>query len=332
MQVLSSLWADRIFQLSAARPSGHLIASTRLQQGLPAAIFLIILRGIIVKVWHTDLYHEVATMIEIRNLTKIYPATGSSPMVRALDQVNLTIDTGDIFGIIGLSGAGKSTLIRCINLLERPTEGEILVDGLDVAKLNAHDLRAFRSRFGMVFQDYNLFMQRTVARNIAFPLEISGIPAPDRAARVTELLELVGLSDKANAYPAQLSGGQKQRVSIARALATHPEFLLCDEPTSALDSLTTTSILNLLSDINRKLGVSIIIITHETSVVRRICRHMAVLSENRILETGAVTDLVANPQSALTRQLLKLEQTVAEDAADAFDALDAFEAEVHAHE
>lgn len=271
-------------------------------------------------------------MIEIRNLTKIYPATGSSPMVRALDQVNLTIDTGDIFGIIGLSGAGKSTLIRCINLLERPTEGEILVDGLDVAKLNAHDLRAFRSRFGMVFQDYNLFMQRTVARNIAFPLEISGVPAADRAARVTELLELVGLSDKANAYPAQLSGGQKQRVSIARALATHPEFLLCDEPTSALDSLTTTSILNLLSDINRKLGVSIIIITHETSVVRRICRHMAVLSENRILETGAVADLVANPQSALTRQLLKLEQTVAEDAADAFDALDAFEAEVHDHE
>lgn len=246
-------------------------------------------------------------MIEIRDLTKIYPATGSSPAVKALDQVSLKIETGDIFGIIGLSGAGKSTLVRCINLLEKPTSGEILVDGIDVAKLNSRDLRTFRSRFGMVFQDYNLFMQRSVARNIAFPLEIAGVPAAQREARVLELLQLIGLQDKANAYPAQLSGGQKQRVSIARALATHPEFLLCDEPTSALDSLTTTSILNLLQDINSKLGVSIIIITHETSVVRRICRHMAVLSANRILETGAVADLVANSQADLTRQLLNSE-------------------------
>lgn len=247
-------------------------------------------------------------MIDIRELTKIYPATGSSPAVKALDGVSLKIETGDIFGIIGLSGAGKSTLIRCINLLEKPTSGEIIVDGIDVAKLNSRDLRAFRSRFGMVFQDYNLFMQRTVARNIAFPLEIAGVPAVQREARVKELLLLIGLQDKANAYPAQLSGGQKQRVSIARALATHPEFLLCDEPTSALDSLTTTSILNLLQDINYKLGVSIIIITHETSVVRRICRHMAVLSANRILESGAVADLVANSQADLTRQLLNSEE------------------------
>ena len=249
-------------------------------------------------------------MIEIRDLTKIYPASGASPAVKALDKVSLQIETGDVFGIIGLSGAGKSTLIRCINLLEKPTSGEILVDHVDVARLNSRDLRAFRSRFGMVFQDYNLFMQRTVARNIAFPLEIAGVPAAERAARVKELLQLIGLQDKANAYPAQLSGGQKQRVSIARALATHPEFLLCDEPTSALDSLTTTSILNLLQDINLKLGVSIIIITHETSVVRRICRHMAVLSQNRILETGAVADLVANAQSELTRQLLNAEEIV----------------------
>ena len=247
-------------------------------------------------------------MIEIRNLTKIYPASGSSPAVKALDDVSLRIETGDIFGIIGLSGAGKSTLIRCINLLEKPTSGEILVDEVDVAKLNSRDLRAFRSRFGMVFQDYNLFMQRTVARNIAFPLEIAGVPAAQREARVMELLQLIGLQDKANAYPAQLSGGQKQRVSIARALATHPEFLLCDEPTSALDSLTTTSILNLLQDINNQLGVSIIIITHETSVVRRICRNMAVLSANRILESGAVADLVVNSQEDLTRQLLNSEE------------------------
>jgi D-methionine transport system ATP-binding protein len=231
------------------------------------------------------------------------------------DDLGGFIETGDIFGIIGLSGAGKSTLIRCINLLEKPTAGEILVDGVDVARLNSRELRAFRSRFGMVFQDYNLFMQRTVARNIAFPLEIAHMPEKDRSARVTELLELVGLQDKANAYPAQLSGGQKQRVSIARALATHPEFLLCDEPTSALDSLTTTSILSLLQSINQKLGVSIIIITHETGIVRRICRNMAVLSENRILESGRVAELVANPQSALTRRLM-LGQEDAEDAAD----------------
>ena len=247
-------------------------------------------------------------MIEIRNLSKTYPAHGSAPAVTALDQVSLTIETGDIFGIIGLSGAGKSTLIRCINLLEKPTAGEIIVDGLDVTRLNSRELRAFRSRFGVVFQDYNLYMQRTVARNIAFPLEIAKVPVAQREARVKELLQLIGLEDKASAYPAQLSGGQKQRVSIARALATHPEFLLCDEPTSALDSLTTTSILNLLQDINRKLGVSIIIITHEPGVVRRICRHMAVLSENKILETGAVADLVVNSQSALTRQLMNAEE------------------------
>lgn len=249
-------------------------------------------------------------MIEIRNLSKTYPAHGSAPAVTALDQVSLTIETGDIFGIIGLSGAGKSTLIRCINLLEKPTAGEIIVDGLDVTRLNSRELRAFRSRFGVVFQDYNLYMQRTVARNIAFPLEIAKVPVAQREARVKELLQLIGLEDKASAYPAQLSGGQKQRVSIARALATHPEFLLCDEPTSALDSLTTTSILNLLQDINRKLGVSIIIITHEPGVVRRICRHMAVLSENKILETGAVADLVVNSQSPLTRQLLNAEEVI----------------------
>jgi len=249
-------------------------------------------------------------MIEIRELTKVYPATGANPAVKALDQISLHIETGDIFGIIGLSGAGKSTLIRCINLLEKPTSGEILVDGLDISRLNSRQLRAFRSRFGMVFQDYNLYMQRTVAQNIAFPLVINGMPAAERNIRVEELLALVGLQDKAAAYPAQLSGGQKQRVSIARALATHPEFLLCDEPTSALDSLTTTSILSLLKDINAKLNVSIIIITHEPSVVRRICSNMAVLSENRILEHGPVADLVQNSKSELTRQLLNLSEVV----------------------
>ncbi len=248
-------------------------------------------------------------MIEIRDLTKIYPARGSAPEVKALDRVSLTIGSGDIFGIIGLSGAGKSTLIRCINLLERPTEGAVLVNGTDITRFDSRQLQAFRSRFGVVFQDYNLFMQRTVARNIAFPLEIAKVARPERERRVAELLELVGLAEKADAYPAQLSGGQQQRVSIARALASQPEILLCDEPTSALDSLTTTQILNLLQDINRKLGVTIILITHEISVVRRICRHMAVLSQNHIVETGPVADLVRSARSELTRQLLNTEET-----------------------
>ncbi|HML36556.1 MAG TPA: ATP-binding cassette domain-containing protein [Bacillota bacterium] len=242
-------------------------------------------------------------MIEIKNLSKFFNTENGS--FTAISDINLTIEDGDIFGIIGMSGAGKSTLIRCINLLEKPSEGSILIDGQDVTSLEGRALLTLRRKIGMVFQKFNLLMQRTIRDNVAFPLEIAGVEEKQRLKRVDELLEIVGLSSKANAYPVQLSGGQQQRVSIARALANHPSLLLCDEPTSALDSLTTNSILKLLKDINHKLGVTIIIITHEIAVVEKICNKVAIIDESRIIEQGYVKDVISAPREQITRKLLE---------------------------
>lgn len=243
-------------------------------------------------------------MIEIAGLKKIYGKGKGS--VLALDGIDLKIKQGEIFGIIGLSGAGKSTLIRCLNMLERPTEGKVIVDGQDMTSLSASELRLARRNIGMIFQHFNLLWSRTVAENVAFPLEIAGIK--DRAkinAKVTQLLELVGLSDKANAYPSQLSGGQKQRVGIARALANDPKVLLCDEATSALDPQTTESILKLLRSINQQLKLTIVIITHEMSVIKSICDSVAVIADGKIAETGPVLELFTNPRTATAREFVK---------------------------
>ena len=241
-------------------------------------------------------------MIELRNLSKTYH-TGSGD-VEALRDINLTIADGEIFGIIGLSGAGKSTLVRCINLLEKPTAGEVLLDGRDLMKLSKKELLLARRTIGMIFQDFNLLEQRTVLKNVCYPLEIAGVGRAEAAARAKELLELVSLSEKADVYPSQLSGGQKQRVAIARALATNPRYLLCDEATSALDPNTTGQILELLDKINRELGVTIIVITHEMKVIDRICHRVAVIDRSRIAETGRVSEVFANPQSDIARELI----------------------------
>ncbi|MBR0599096.1 methionine ABC transporter ATP-binding protein [Sinanaerobacter chloroacetimidivorans] len=242
-------------------------------------------------------------MIEIKNLSKFFSTENGD--FTAIKNINLTIEDGDIFGIIGMSGAGKSTLIRCINLLEKPSEGQILIDGQDITSLEGRNLLILRRKIGMVFQRFNLLMQRTIRDNVAFPLEIAGADKKQRLQRAEELLDIVGLSSKAGAYPVQLSGGQQQRVSIARALANHPTLLLCDEPTSALDSLTTNSILKLLKDINHKLGVTIIIITHEISVVEKICNKVAIINESEIVEQGFTKDIISNPQQEITKQLLE---------------------------
>ncbi len=221
--------------------------------------------------------------------------------------VNLTINDGDIFGIIGFSGAGKSTLVRCINLLERPTSGQVIINGVDLMRLSRKELRAARKKIGMIFQQFNLLAQRTVEVNVRYPLEIDGVKRADADARVAELLELVDLSDKAKAYPSQLSGGQKQRVAIARALASRPEIILCDEATSALDPITTRSILALLKRLNEQLGVTIVVITHEMRVVEQICDKVAVMSAGEIKEEGAVHDVFLNPQSETAKRLIEPE-------------------------
>ena len=241
-------------------------------------------------------------MIEIEHLSKVFQ--DKNGRVVALEDVSATIRDGDIFGIIGMSGAGKSTLLRCLCLLETPTEGRILLDGKDLSVLRGEELRAARRRMGVVFQGYNLLMQKTVAENVAFPLKLDKYDKAAVAARVTELLELVGLADKAQSYPSQLSGGQKQRVALARALASNPGVLLCDEPTSALDPLTTQSVLELLQSINQKLGVTIVIITHELSVVQRICNRMVVIDESHFVEQGDTAAIFENPQSSIARLLL----------------------------
>jgi D-methionine transport system ATP-binding protein len=240
-------------------------------------------------------------VIEIRNLRKVY-GTGKDQVV-ALDGVNLHVPTGSIAGVLGQSGAGKSTLIRCVNLLERPTSGSIVVGDKDLTTLSPKQLRAERQRIGMIFQHFNLLNSRTVAANVAFPLEVAGYRKQDRDRRVMELLGLVGLADKAKMYPSQLSGGQKQRVGIARALAAEPRVLLSDEATSALDPQTTSSILELLRDLNQRLGLTILLITHEMSVVKQICDRVAMIEHGRIIEEGGVVDLLAQPSSRLSQAI-----------------------------
>ena len=241
-------------------------------------------------------------MIQIKDLNTTFK-TASGPIV-ALDGIDLTIEDGEIFGIIGLSGAGKSTLVRCINLLERPTRGQVLLDGRDLMQLSHRELLKARQSIGMIFQGFNLLEQRSVLRNVTFPLEIAGVSAEKANARAMELLEMVGLADRCKAFPAQLSGGQKQRVAIARALATEPKYLLCDEATSALDPNTTQSILELLKEINQKLGVTIVVITHEMRVIDEICDRVAVIDRSRIAEVGRVSQVFSNPRSDIARELI----------------------------
>ncbi len=241
-------------------------------------------------------------MITISGLNKLYKTSHGS--VPALRNINLQIEKGDIFGIIGLSGAGKSTLIRCLNRLEEPDSGSIVIKGNDITRLGISELREARKKIGMIFQHFNLLDARTVQGNVAFPLELSGYSRRHIDLRVAEILELVGLSDKARYYPAQLSGGQKQRVGVARALANHPEVLLSDEATSALDPQTTSSILELLADINRKLGLTIVLITHEMNVIRQVCSKVAVLDKGEIVETGLVEHMLSRPSSTTMRLFL----------------------------
>ena len=241
-------------------------------------------------------------MIEIKNLSKTFKTADSS--LDALKNVSLTINDGDIYGIIGMSGAGKSTLVRCINMLERPTEGQILIDGVDMGSLSSKQLRDARRNITMIFQGFNLLMQRNCLKNICFPLELEGMKKEDAKKRALELLEIVGLPDKAKAYPAQLSGGQQQRIAIARALATNPKVLRCDEATSALDPNTTHSILNLIRDINKKLGITVIIITHQMSVVEETCNRVAILDNGTVVEQGEVSTVFAHPQSAAAKRLV----------------------------
>ena len=241
-------------------------------------------------------------MIELRHLSKTFP--GENGPVEALKDVSLTIPDGDIFGIIGMSGAGKSTLVRCIDLLERPTGGSVLVDGIAAERLPERELRALRRRIAMIFQGFHLLMQRTCLQNVCFPLQLAGVRPAEAKWRALELLELVGLADKAGVYPARLSGGQQQRVAIARALAADPKVLLCDEATSALDPATTGAILDLLQDVNRRLGITLILITHQMSVVERICRHVAILDGGRVAEQGEVGQVFSDPRSDAARRLV----------------------------
>lgn len=241
-------------------------------------------------------------LIQVQNLSKSF--LQKKTIVQALQNISFDIYQGDIFGIIGLSGAGKSTLVRCINFLEKPTEGTVIFDDKDLSLLNASGLNMARREMGMIFQQFNLLMQRTALENICFPLELAKTPKKDALKRAWELLELVGLTDRANAYPSQLSGGQKQRVAIARALATAPKVLLCDEATSALDPNTTNSVLELLKDINRTLNVTVVVITHEMSVVEKICNRVAIIDQSQIAEIGEVEDLFSNPKTAITKHLV----------------------------
>ena len=258
-------------------------------------------------------------MITLTHVSKIFP--GGESGVHAVQDVSLHIAPGEIFGIIGYSGAGKSTLVRCINLLERPTQGTVTVDGRELTALSEKELRQERRKIGMIFQQFNLMTARTVAQNVAFPLKDSGLSKEETAAKVTQLLELVGLPDKAGSYPAQLSGGQKQRVAIARALANDPKVLLCDEVTSALDPQTTASILRLIRDINRRTGITVVVITHEMAVVKEICHRVAVMEKGRVVETGDVFSLFSAPKEPVTRSfvsttsnLSKAEEFIAEGA------------------
>ncbi len=246
------------------------------------------------------------TIIEIKNVTKTF--SGKDQNVEALKGINLEIHKGEIYGIIGMSGAGKSTLVRCLNFLERPTTGTVVVEGKDLATLKDKELRQTRTQIAMIFQHFNLLMQRTVIDNICFPLEIVGVDKKKARERARELLQIVDLSEKENAYPAQLSGGQKQRVAIARALATNPKILLCDEATSALDPTTTKSILALLKEINQKYGITIVIITHEMAVVQEIGTHVAIIDHGELAEAGTVEEVFAHPKSKAARKLVLMDE------------------------
>ena len=239
--------------------------------------------------------------IELRGLSKVYQIPGGE--VQALNNINLAIEQGDIYGIIGMSGAGKSTLIRCLNRLDTPTDGQVLIDGQNILAMSKKQLLQTRRRMAMIFQQFNLLMQKNVARNVRYPLEIAGAPKKQANERVMELLKIVGPEEKANAYPAQLSGGQKQRVAIARALASNPEMLLCDEATSALDPMTTQSILELLKKINAELGITVVLITHEMAVIRQICNKVAILDGGKLVEQGTVDDVFMHTKSAAGKRL-----------------------------
>ena len=241
-------------------------------------------------------------MIQIEHLSKSFKTADGT--VEALKDITLTVPDGEIFGIIGMSGAGKSTLVRCINMLERPTEGRVIIDGCDIGALPAKQLREMRRSITMIFQGFNLLMQRNCLKNVCFPMELAGVPAREAETRAKELLELVGLGDKLKAYPAQLSGGQQQRVAIARALATHPRILLCDEATSALDPQSTQSILALIRDIHDKLGLTVIVITHQMSVVEQICTQVAILDNGAVAEVGPVSEVFASPSSQAAKRLV----------------------------
>ncbi len=241
-------------------------------------------------------------IIQINSLSKEFASANGT--VKALEDVSLEIQPGEIFGIIGMSGAGKSTLVRCMNILEQPTAGSVIYDGRDLTRLTRSELYRVRQSIGMIFQQFNLLLQRTALDNVCFPLEIAGTDKKEARRRAGELLEVVGISDKKGAYPAQLSGGQRQRVAIARALATSPKVLLCDEATSALDPATTRGVLALLKDINQRLGITIVVITHEMRVIEQICQRVAIIDESRIVETGSVQEIFSHPKSAAARRLI----------------------------
>ena len=241
-------------------------------------------------------------MIQVENLCKSFSTKNGT--VEAARNISFSIEKGEIFGIIGLSGAGKSTLVRCLNLLERPTSGTVRVNGKNLTELSEKELRKERQNIGMIFQHFNLLMQKNVLENVCFPLYIQGKKKPEARKKALELLEIVGLADKANAYPAQLSGGQKQRVAIARALASDPQILLCDEATSALDPQTTSSILELLKDINQKFQITIVIITHQMAVVREICTHVAIMKDGEVKEQGLVAEIFNHPKSQVAKELI----------------------------
>ena len=244
-------------------------------------------------------------IIQLKNISKTFVTDKGE--FKALEDINLDISRGSIYGIIGMSGAGKSTLVRCINYLEVPTEGSVVIDGKELGSLTEKGLREERKSIGMIFQHFNLLQQKNVIDNVSFPLRINGVNKKDAHKRAAELLEIVGLADKANSYPVQLSGGQQQRVAIARALAGNPKILLCDEATSALDPQTTKSILELLKNINEKYGITIVIITHQMAVVREICSHVAVISKGHIVENGEVSEVFSRPKTKEARELIMLE-------------------------
>ncbi len=241
-------------------------------------------------------------MIELIDVSKTF--SSDSGKVDAVKNVSLKIEKSEIFGVIGYSGAGKSTLVRCINLLERPTQGKVVIDNVDLVQLNERSLRKHRQKIGMIFQQFNLLASRTVFENVAFPLRYKGIDKNEINKKATSLLNLVGIADKAKSYPSQLSGGQKQRVAIARALANDPGILLCDEATSALDPQTTQSILRLLKDLNKKLGITIVIITHEMSVIKEVCNRVAVMENGRVVELNDVVSIFSNPQAQITKDFI----------------------------